>query len=67
LAATLEMGIIFLERSVILKFQIKGGVLTRRPDTTGVLPHGIVEMSASIPHFHRFGPWADRSAYYALC
>jgi hypothetical protein len=36
-------------------------VLASRPDTTGVLPHGAVEMRVSTPHFHPFGPSADRS------
>jgi hypothetical protein len=29
--------------------------LAMRPDTTGVLPHGIIEMRVSTPHFHRSG------------
>ena len=35
--------------------------LASRPGTTGVLPHGAVEMRVSTPHFHPFGPSADRS------
>src|ERR1039458_63115 len=37
-------------------------VLASRPATTGVLPHGAIEMRVSTPHFHPFGPSADRSA-----
>src|SRR5450756_81320 len=37
-------------------------VLASRPDITGVLPHGAIEMRVSTPHFHPFGPSADRSA-----